>query len=90
MVARNAQRWDTKLSQRTGNAPPTELRVACEISDEEKQIISAAVEERDVVLVPKEMNITDHPNRGCLRGAFVHGTKVSRPSAACEREGNLR
>ena len=63
-----------------------DLRVAGEVADEEKEIVFATIEERDVFVVPKEMNITDYADRGRLRGTVVHGTKLSRRGATREQE----
>ena len=90
VVAGNAHRRHAKLAQQTRDAPPSQLCVARQIAHKQHEIVSAVVEESDVGIVPEEMNITDHGNRCHLHGVIVHGTKLSRPRAAREREGTLR
>ena len=86
VVARDAHRRDAKLSKRTCDTLPTYLRVAGKVTDEQKEIVCGTIEERDVFVVPEQMNITDHADRGRLRGKVVHGTKLSRPRASREQE----
>ena len=90
VVARNAHGGYAKLSKRTRDAMPANLRVAGEVANEEQQVVSTAVEESYVFIVPKQMNITDYTDRGRLRGTVVHGTELSRRGATREREETIR
>jgi hypothetical protein len=77
VVARDTHRGDVELAKRPGRTKTAHLYVAREVSYEEEQVVAAAVEESDVRVVPEEMNIPDHTDGGRLRGAAVHGTKLS-------------
>ena len=90
VVAGNAHGRYSKPSKGSRDAQPTDLRVASQITDEQNQVVSAFVEESDVLVVPEEMHITNHGNSRRLRGTVVHGTKVSRRREACEQEETVR
>jgi hypothetical protein len=90
VVAGNAHRWHAKLSKRTRDALPAQPCVAGKVAHEEQQVVSTTVEESNVFIVPKQMNITDYSDRGRLRDSVVHGTELSRRGATREREGTIR
>ena len=90
VVPWNAHRRHAELSQRARDTTTSYLSVSRQITYEEDEVVATAIEECDVLVVPKQMNITDDSDGGRLRGAFVHGTKLSRRSARREREGTMR
>ena len=90
VVARDTHRRHVELPQRARHAKPSYLRVAREIAGKEQQVVVTAIEEGDILVVPEEMNITDHADRGRLRAVVVHGTKLSRRRPGREREGTTK
>lgn len=86
VVPWNAHRGHSKLSERAGHAQTTHLRVAAQISDEKQQVVPAPVEERDVFVIPEQMDVTDHGDHRRLPGGVVHGTKLSGARAMREQE----
>jgi hypothetical protein len=66
VIAGNAHGRYAKLSERAGDSVAADLGVGGEIADEEQQVVPGTVEERDVVVVPVQMNVADDADRGRL------------------------